>query len=66
MTSLRTTEGLSLNYISDKWNALQADAIKKDAVIFLAEGSITSSGDHLILTNAGKLLADGIAAGLFR
>jgi oxygen-independent coproporphyrinogen-3 oxidase len=66
MTSLRTIEGLSLKVISTKRGTDIADAIKKDAAIFLKEGTMTASNDHLILTNAGKLLADGIAAELFR
>lgn len=66
MTSLRTMEGLSLSYIEDHWNAAAATAIKKDAAIFLGEGNMTASGDRLILTAKGRLLADGIAADLFR
>jgi oxygen-independent coproporphyrinogen-3 oxidase len=66
MTSLRTMEGLSLDYISRYWDSQTADAIKKDAAIFLSEGRMTASGDHLILTDEGKLLADGIAAELFQ
>lgn len=66
MTSLRTMEGLSLSHIASTWNDHLAEAIKKDAAIFLDEGSMTASEDQLILTNNGKLLADGIAAELFR
>jgi oxygen-independent coproporphyrinogen-3 oxidase len=66
MTSLRTMEGLSLNRVAEIWNKETADAIKKDAAIFLTEGTMTASNDHLILTDEGKLLADGIAAELFR
>lgn len=66
MTSLRTSEGLSLNKIAAQWNTQIADAIKKDAAIFLREETMTASDDHLILTGKGKLFADGIAAELFR
>jgi oxygen-independent coproporphyrinogen III oxidase len=66
MTSLRTMEGLSLQFVSVNWGSDMANAIKKDAAIFLDEGTMTASNDHLILTDAGKLLADGIAAELFR
>jgi oxygen-independent coproporphyrinogen III oxidase len=66
MTSLRTMEGLSLSHVSASWDKQTADAIKKDAAIFLEERTMTASGDHLILTAEGKLLADGIAAELFR
>lgn len=66
MTSLRTMEGLSLDHVSRYWSNETAVAIKKDAAIFLNEGRMTASGDHLILTDEGKFLADGIAAELFR
>jgi oxygen-independent coproporphyrinogen-3 oxidase len=66
MTSLRTVEGLSLNKVSNNWNNTTADAIKKNASIFLTEGKMKASNDYLILTDEGKLLADGIAAELFR
>jgi len=66
MTSLRTVEGISIPYITEQWGTDIASAIKKDAAIFLAEGSMTASADNLMLTAKGKLLADGIAAELFR
>ncbi len=66
MTSLRTIEGLSLNRVAEVWSKEAAKSIKKDAAIFLAEGTMTAYNDHLILTAEGKLLADGIAAELFR
>ncbi|MCE3281341.1 MAG: hemW [Chitinophagaceae bacterium] len=66
MISLRTAEGLSLEYIAGRWGADVAGGIKKDAAIFLREGTMTASGDILYLADAGKLLADGIAARLFR
>lgn len=66
MTSLRTTDGLSLKTVEERWGAEAASNIKKDAAIFLVEGTMTASVDSLVLTDAGKLLADGIAARLFR
>jgi len=66
MTSLRTIEGLSLTHVLNRWNISIADAIKKDAAIFVSEGTMITSDNRLILTNNGKLLADGIAAELFR
>jgi len=53
-------------YVAEKWRELEAMGIKKDAVDFLSKGSMQLSQDHLVLTDAGKLLADGIAAELFR
>jgi oxygen-independent coproporphyrinogen-3 oxidase len=66
MISLRTIEGLSLNHVSENWGTDIAAAIKKDAAIFLGEGTMAAPGDHLILTDKGRFLADGIAAELFR
>lgn len=66
MTSLRTIKGLSLRYIFEHWNETEAAAIRKDADAFIKEGTMVASNEHLILTDAGKLLADGIAAELFR
>ena len=66
MTSLRTMEGLSLEHVSQNWGTAMADAIKKDATKFLIEEKMVASQNHLVLTESGKFLADGIAADLFR
>ena len=66
MTGLRTSEGISLAYISEKWGNENALAILNDADKWIENGKINSVNQQLILTNAGKLLADGIAADLFR
>lgn len=66
MTSLRTMEGLSLDHVADYWSEQTSKAIMKDAAVFLNDGTMISSGNHLVLTDEGKLLADGIAAELFR
>ncbi len=66
MTSLRTQEGISLNRIATQWSEVDSKAIIKDAKLYIVQGSVVYANDHLQLTTSGKLLADGIAAGLFR
>lgn len=66
MTSLRTMEGLSLNTIREKWSNYIEEEIKKDAEKFIKHQLMICIDEHLILTRKGKLVADGIAADLFR
>lgn len=66
MTSLRTDEGLSLTYVDVNWNHKQAQELLKAADVFVAREEMMKMNDNLVLTNKGKLLADGIAAELFR
>ena len=61
MTSLRTMEGLNLGKI-DTAASHKIQAISKK---YINSGLMKLIDDHLILTNEGKLLADGIAATLF-
>jgi len=65
MTSLRTMEGLSLAVISDKWGEEKTGIILQSSEKFIAEHLMKTMNDHLILSNKGKLFADGIAAALF-
>lgn len=66
MTSLRTAEGLSLPFISQHWNEHFSHNIFMDAQPCIAKKQMVVSNGHLLLTNKGKLFADGIAAELFR
>lgn len=66
MTSLRTIEGLSLQRITYNWGEAFTIAIAKEVGEFIAEGKMFIQHNHLILTNEGRLFADGIAASLFR
>jgi oxygen-independent coproporphyrinogen-3 oxidase len=66
MTSLRTIEGLSLEHVDVNWNDKHAEELLKEAHEFLEREEMMKINDHLMLTNKGKLLADGIAAELFR
>lgn len=65
MTSLRTMEGLNLDYVvrnfgEDLSNKLQAASCKYEST-----GKLKIENNKIILTNEGKLFADGIAADLF-
>lgn len=65
MTSLRTIEGMDLNYIEkyfskqlrEKIEAIIKNEVEKDMILF--------EGNKIILTDAGKLFADRIAVKLF-
>jgi putative oxygen-independent coproporphyrinogen III oxidase len=59
MTSLRTVEGLDLDYVQRAFNTTV------HANKFIKEGKLKEEGSRLVLTREGKLFADGIAADLF-
>ena len=65
MTSLRTMEGLDLEYVSKVFGDEKTNAIKVAAAKYIPTGKIKSINNKLILTKEGKLFADGIAADLF-
>ena len=65
MTSLRTSEGLNLEIISNQFGEKSMNELEKNATRHLQNGSITREGKKIRLTKKGKLLADGIAADLF-
>jgi oxygen-independent coproporphyrinogen-3 oxidase len=61
MTSLRTMEGLDLRRVSEA-DSLELRASSRK---YIDSEKMILKNDHLILTNEGKLFADGIAAELF-
>jgi oxygen-independent coproporphyrinogen-3 oxidase len=61
MTSLRTAEGLDLKKVNEATSYKLQAASKK----YEATGKIKIEEGKIILTNEGKLFADGIAADLF-
>jgi oxygen-independent coproporphyrinogen III oxidase len=61
MTSLRTMEGLDITKLEESIRLKILSISKK----YLDAGLMIQKGSALILTNEGKLLADGIAAALF-
>ncbi len=65
MTTLRTIEGISLNYVSLTWGEEKAAQVKETAQKHIGRGHLAFNGDFLQLTIQGKFLADGIASDLF-
>jgi oxygen-independent coproporphyrinogen III oxidase len=64
MISLRTMEGINLSAVSRRFGAGIAEALLQRAQAHIRKGLITQA-ENLVLTNEGKLFADGIAADLF-
>jgi oxygen-independent coproporphyrinogen III oxidase len=65
MTSLRTSEGLNLQLVKEKFGAVISEGLVKNSQIYISGGKMIFTEEHLYLTTEGKLLADGIAAALF-
>jgi oxygen-independent coproporphyrinogen-3 oxidase len=65
MTSLRTMEGLSLKTVKEKWSDEPLKEILSLSKKFITQQLMFEKDEHLILTQKGKLFADGIAADLF-
>ena len=58
-------EGLSLDVIINKWGEKELAQILEIIRKPIAQGFMVHQNKSLILTNAGKLMADGIASDLF-
>jgi oxygen-independent coproporphyrinogen III oxidase len=65
MTSLRTMEGLDLNYVSEIFGEQESSKISVASIKYENTDKLKKINDKLILTREGKLFADGIAADLF-
>jgi len=65
MTRLRTVEGLSLQTVKEKWGEETVEEILALAKKHIRQQLLFEKNDRLILTQKGKLFADGIAADLF-
>jgi oxygen-independent coproporphyrinogen-3 oxidase len=65
MTSLRTMWGCDLDKIGREWSSDHANELKRNAGKFIERGQLTEQDGKLILSNTGKLFADGIAGELF-
>jgi len=65
MTSLRTMEGLDLDYVSKNFGEDKRIGILKAISKYRIIGKIKFARQFIILTKKGKLFADGIAADLF-
>ena len=64
MTSLRTMEGISFETLALQFDIQRSNIIGK-AKKFAEDGLIKTGTASMVLTQKGKLLADGIAAALF-
>ena len=65
MTSLRTMEGLDLDYVSKVFGEEKSSRILVASTKYESTGKLKVVNSKLILTRQGKLFADGIAADLF-
>ena len=65
MTSLRTSEGLDLPALSDRFGSSAVAEVIKSARPYLDRNLVIEKDGHLMLSIEGKLFADGIAAALF-
>jgi oxygen-independent coproporphyrinogen-3 oxidase len=65
MTSLRTIEGLDLQKVSDQFGNEKSLSLENSVKKYIQSKKIERKEEKLILTNSGKLFADGIAASLF-
>ena len=65
MVSLRTMEGLDLNYVKEKFGEAFSNKLHSSAISNKYNSKLLTLNSKLTLTDEGKLFADGIAADLF-
>lgn len=65
MTSLRTMEGLDLHYVKERFGEDASYRLQAVSNKYILNSKITNVNSKLLLTDNGKLFADGIAADLF-
>jgi oxygen-independent coproporphyrinogen III oxidase len=65
MTSLRTNEGLDLEYVAHHFGKEKGNILENNASVYIHSNQMKKYPGKLILTKNGKLFADGIAAALF-
>lgn len=65
MTSLRTAEGLSIDKAAEVFGRQSADKLILSVKKYVNSNKVVLQNDHFVLTDEGKLFADGIAADLF-
>ncbi|HRF25858.1 MAG TPA: hypothetical protein PKW54_00870 [Ferruginibacter sp.] len=66
MVSIRTAEGIDLNATREQYGSEEAGRLLSMCGPYIKEGYMVLEDERLKLTDAGKFLADGIAAHLFR
>jgi len=65
MTSLRTMEGLDLKIIEENFSLQERKRIENEIAKYINQKKIILNKEKIILTDEGKLFADGIASDLF-
>jgi oxygen-independent coproporphyrinogen III oxidase len=65
MTSLRTNEGMDLQYVAKHFGKDKSDKLVEIAADYIHSNKMEQEREKLLLTREGKLFADGIAAALF-
>lgn len=65
MTALRTKWGVDLSFLEKRWDKTVAQEFATGMAAVVARGEAKQDGTVYRLTKRGRLLADGIAAGLF-
>jgi len=65
MTSLRTIEGIDLNFVKENFGEVNKQTLVAASMKYLHNYKLQTTNHKLVLTNEGKLFADGIAADLF-
>jgi oxygen-independent coproporphyrinogen-3 oxidase len=65
MTSLRTIEGCSYEYVEERFGNNAVNRTKKIAQHYIDNGQLVEQGKFLIATEQGKFFLDGIAADFF-
>ncbi len=65
MTSLRTSDGLSLLWVNKKFGKVAVEKLIRQVQKWKATGKVLITAQTIKLTAQGKLFADGIAADLF-
>lgn len=65
MITLRTMEGIDLDFIAEQFGKAYVPSITAQSKKYIDSGKLLRIENRLVLTNEGKLFADGIAADLF-
>ena len=65
MTGLRIRKGISLEKIQADFGQEYLNYLIKEAFPYIEKGLLLNNENHLITTDAGLFLSDGIAADLF-
>ena len=65
MTSLRTIEGINLNKLATIFGSDKLTYNQQEIIKWMNSGHVIVINNHIILTQTGKLMADGIASDLF-